>query len=100
MSYKPLPYNVTVKKSSIEGLGLFATVDIPKYTLIGYTHVYMEENITGDNWLRLPLGGFYNHSDEPNCISLERYGEWKELHTIEDIKAGEEITCFYSMYKL
>ncbi len=36
--YKPLPDSVTIKESSIQGLGLFATERITKGTLIGITH--------------------------------------------------------------
>tara|TARA_Y100000389_G_C17366936_1_gene466820 strand:- start:500 stop:838 length:339 start_codon:yes stop_codon:yes gene_type:complete len=104
MSYKPLPFIVTVKESSIEGLGLFATADIPKDTIIGHTHIYIPGNVTGDNWIRLPLGGFYNHSDYPNCKSITTEskvsGQCKYLKSIKDIKAGEELTCSYSMYNL
>ena len=30
MSYRPLPDGVTIKRSPIEGLGLYATEDIPE----------------------------------------------------------------------
>ena len=33
MSYRPLPDGVTIKRSPIEGLGLYATQDIPANTL-------------------------------------------------------------------
>lgn len=100
MSYRPLPDNVTIKESSIDGLGLFATKDIPKFSVIGYTHVYVEDNVTGTDWLRLPLGGFYNHSDEPNCVSLGEDKKFKALYALKDIKAGEELTCSYSLYNV
>ena len=97
--YKPLPDIVTVSKSSIEGLGLFATKDIPKDTWIGLTHLHIIRNRTGDDWVRLPLGGFYNHSDNPNCISKDR-GFYKELFSLHDIKEGEELTCKYKLYEI
>jgi len=31
--YKPLPDSLTIKKSEIEGLGIFATKDIKKNTI-------------------------------------------------------------------
>ena len=37
--YKPLPNGITIKESPIEGLGLFATEDIPANTVIGRIHV-------------------------------------------------------------
>ena len=64
MSYRPLPVGVTIKRSPIEGLGLYATQDIPANTFIGLTHI-LDERFE-NNYLRTPLGGFYNHSDTPN----------------------------------
>ena len=63
MSYRPLPDGVTIKRSPIEGLGLYATEDIPENTFIGLTHI-LDERFE-NNYLRTPLGGFYNHSDTP-----------------------------------
>ncbi len=62
--YKPLPDCLTIKKSSIEGLGLFATKDINTDTFIGLTHI-KDKNFENE-YIRTPLGGFYNHSNEPN----------------------------------
>ena len=45
--YKPLPKVVTIKESSIEGLGLFAPEDIPVNTLIGRIHVPNEKEEDG-----------------------------------------------------
>ena len=36
--YKPLPKQLTIKNSPIEGLGLYAQEDIKKGTFIGITH--------------------------------------------------------------
>ena len=41
--YKPLPNGITIKESPIEGLGLFATEDIPANTVIGKIHVPNEK---------------------------------------------------------
>jgi|TARA_B110000438_G_C15558778_1_gene540199 hypothetical protein len=62
--YRPLPDGLTIKKSPIEGLGLYATKDIEANTFIGLTHI-LDERFE-NNYLRTPLGGFYNHSDNPN----------------------------------
>ena len=62
--YKPLPKQLTVKKSPIEGLGLYATEDINKNSFIGVTHVRDEQ--FENKYIRTPIGGFYNHSNEPN----------------------------------
>ena len=61
--YRPLPDLVTIKPSKIDGLGLFATQDIPKPRIIGRSHVQFT-----DEWERTPVGGFLNHSDTPNCV--------------------------------
>ena len=62
--YTPLPEGLTIKKSPIEGLGLYATQIIKANTFIGLTHI-LDERFE-NNYLRTPLGGFYNHSDSPN----------------------------------
>ena len=62
--YRPLPDSLTIKKSPIEGLGLYATKDINSNAFIGITHI-LDERFE-NNYLRTPLGGFYNHSDKPN----------------------------------
>jgi len=66
--YKPLPKQLTVKKSPIEGLGLYATEDINKNSFIGVTHVRDEQ--FENKYIRTPIGGFYNHSNEPNVIRM------------------------------
>ena len=62
--YRPLPDGLTINKSPIEGLGLYATKDIKANVFIGLTHI-LDERFE-NNYLRTPLGGFYNHSDFPN----------------------------------
>jgi hypothetical protein len=37
--YKPLPDSLTIKKSGIDGLGLFADQDIKHGTNLGMSHV-------------------------------------------------------------
>ena len=62
--YKPLPKCLTIKKSPIEGLGIYAIEDIKANTFLGITHI-LDENFE-NNYIRTPLGGFYNHSNNPN----------------------------------
>ena len=96
MTYKPLPYYLTIKKSTIQGLGLFATDDLDSGLPIGITHI---KDIRFDNdYIRTPLGGFINHSDDPNC-------EWKEdkdgivhMKSTRNIMEGEELTLKYKWY--
>tara|TARA_Y100000389_G_C17442738_1_gene509663 strand:+ start:678 stop:986 length:309 start_codon:yes stop_codon:yes gene_type:complete len=96
--YRPLPKYLTISNSKIEGLGLFAKEDIEKDTMIGITHLLFLDNITKDNWIRTPLGGFYNYSKTPNCYSLDKE-YYKVLYAKDKILAGEELTCDYDLYK-
>ena len=66
--YRPLPDGLTIKNSPIEGLGLFATIDIKKNTFIGVTHIRDEQ--FENKYIRTPLGGFYNHSNDPTVIRM------------------------------
>ena len=66
--YKPLPKQLTIKKSPIEGLGLYATENIKKNSFIGVTHIRDEQ--FENKYIRTPVGGFYNHSNEPNVIRM------------------------------
>ena len=66
--YRPLPDGLIIKNSPIEGLGLFATIDIKKNTFIGVTHIRDEQ--FENKYIRTPLGGFYNHSNEPTVIRM------------------------------
>jgi SET domain-containing protein len=97
--YQPLPHDLTIKESGIHGLGLFAVEDIPADTNLGITHYWLEGKI-----VRTPLGGFYNHSEDPNCYSKIVNPDWRVkracLVTLRDIKAGEEITATYKIQPL
>lgn len=62
--YKPLPNCLTIKKSPIEGLGLYATKNIKANSFIGLTHI--QDRNFENGYIRTPLGGFYNHSNNPN----------------------------------
>ena len=93
MSYRPLPGSLTIKESEIDGLGLFASQDISEGTCLGVTHIYHE-----GEWIRTPLGGFINHSDDPNCVCD---GEKVfKLRILKDIVKGEELTLDYRDKKI
>jgi len=94
--YKPLPDSVTIKESLIQGLGIFATERIPDNTLIGRIHVPNEKE--ENSYFRTPLGGFGNHSDDPNCTKLVMEDESWWIVTIRNIEKGEEITWRYTLY--
>ena len=66
--YRPLPDGLTIKNSPIEGLGLFTNVDIKKNTFIGITHIRDEQ--FDNKYIRTPLGGFYNHSNDPTVMRM------------------------------
>jgi len=96
--YKPLPDLITIKDSGIHGLGLFATENIPENILIGKIHIPSEKEENG--YLRTPLGGFGNHSDDPNCNKiLMEDGSWW-ISTSRAIEPEEEITWTYTLYKI
>ena len=93
--YRPLPHYLTIKPSSVEGLGLFAVEPIRKSTNLGISHVsdiWME-----NGYIRTPLGGFINHNDTPNC-KTSKEGRFLSIITLTDIKIGEELTLKYTMY--
>ena len=110
MNYKPLPYGLIIKDSSIEGQGIFTTRDLRVGCNLGESHyridtsgmssINHEEN---ENLLiRTPLGGFINHSDTPNCgrsqIRMKPgFDKWN-IVVVENILAGSELTLKYTMY--
>ena len=57
------------------------------------THLIHNKDI-----FRTPLGGFLNHSNEPNCARVGLNDKWY-LKTIKDINKNEELTLKYTMYK-
>ena len=80
--YKPLPKQLTIKQSPIEGLGLYATESIKKNSFIGVTHVRDEQ--FENKYIRTPIGGFYNHSNNPNVIRMVS-------DTLPKLKFGDSI---------
>ena len=100
--YQPLPKNecikLTIEKSKVEGLGLFTQLFAPKGVNFGVSHIKIKNEI-----IRTPLGGFVNHSDDPNCekIKLNDKDYIKyNLVTIKDIEGGEELTVKYTFYDI
>ena len=117
-NYKPLPYDMFIEESMINGQGLFASNDIPKGTDLGISHIKIEKDkMSSMELIRTPLGGFINHQaiekklidnelvevSGPNCEKIKHRPkgnktEWN-LITRKDIKAGEELTLHYTFYK-
>ena len=95
INYRPLPNNLTIKKSNIDGLGVFATDNIDKGINLGISHVHHIDY--EDGYIRTPLGGFLNHSENPNC---DIYNDISDLYIItsKKIKKGEELTIKYTLY--
>ena len=104
--YKPLPKELRLGFSDIHDIGVFAKEVIPQGTNFGMTHLQF-----GKNLVRTPLGGFLNHSDDPNCEKAKLkfsnedkqpgyiFNKWN-LITIKNIKEGEELTLTYTFYKI
>jgi SET domain-containing protein len=106
-----------LKKSDLDGFGVFAFEDIPKGTkVISLTH---ELSFTSDAMIALPIPAklyimhygyrrndryflpmdnerFLNHSYSPNlgCTGEQYVGE----EALRDIKAGEELTVNYRTF--
>ena len=113
--YKPLPHGLFIEESGIDGQGLYTNAKLAEGTNLGMSHVELGKLI-----LRTPMGGFINHSKNPNCVkvkSLLTRQEWNhrtylsdnkydlnftkwDLVTIKDIDAGEELTVRYTFYKI
>ena len=97
-TYRPLPDSLEIRPSAIEGHGLFAKCDITKNTDLGITHIRDERFENG--FIRTPLGGFFNHSEKPNCEAYMEDDEFIMLRTIEDIAKGDELTAHYWLYDM
>jgi SET domain-containing protein len=121
--YRPLPNQLTIRNSKIEGLGLFSDIKIIKNSFIGITHVKHES--FPNNYIRTPLGGFYNHSKNPNIIKLGtdifpeyEFGKTLDsnsfssinkknrenlnyffLVSLKDIDPGQELLAQYTFYQ-
>ena len=110
MTYQPLPDSLTIKRSKVHGLGLFALKDIENETNFGISHIKAELGLaTGFNSgiIRTPLGGFVNHSDTPNCSKLICYTAYNGdptliyyLYANRKFEKDEELTITYTLYKL
>ena len=117
--YKALYSSLTIQSSELHGLGVFAIENIPASICLGISHVrsWFEEDMERyhRDYIRTPLGGFVNHSPEPNCCKvgifengdsfsldgvggLARLSDTMAIMTLRDIVAGEEITVSYTIY--
>ena len=105
--YRPLPDGLTIKNSPIEGLGLFTNINIKKNTFIGITHIRDEQ--FENKYIRTPLGGFYNHSNEPTIIRMVsdvlpklKFGDQIDLNaTVKKFEDGDTTgeNLFYNLHE-
>ena len=121
--YRPLPNQLTIRNSAIEGLGLFSENKINKFSFIGVTHIKHES--FPNSYIRTPLGGFYNHSENPNIIKMgtdifpgyefgkildlnsfstinkknEKNFKYLFLVSLSDIDPGLELVAQYTFYQ-
>ena len=121
--YRPLPNQLTIRNSEIEGLGLFSEIKISKNSFIGITHIRNES--FPNSYIRTPLGGFYNHSKNPNIMKLgtdtlpefkfgktinsnlissinkknQKKSNFLFLVSIKDINPGQELAAEYTFYQ-
>ena len=93
--YRPLPDNLTIKKSNVDGLGLFTTENVEVEHRFGVTHIQNSEFENG--YIRTPLGGFINYSETPNCKIIKN-NNTLYLKVINNIKGDEELTLKYGLY--
>lgn len=114
-----------IQPSGIHGIGLFADQFIPKGTMIWKFTPGFDMKLTREQILDFPEllqiyiykyswkskksklycfssdnGKYFNHSDNPNCLSEYKDGEDEVITTsIKDIQIGEEITDNYSSFE-
>ena len=86
--------NTYLDKSKIQGLGLFTQLFVPKGVNFGISHYKIKDEI-----IRTPLGGFINHSDDPNCLKYFDDGFYF-IRTKKLIKVGEELLLKYTFYEI
>ena len=98
IQYRPLPNQLHIGMSKIDGNGLFTSSDISKDSELGITHIKNDSGDFHSNFIRTPLGGFVNHSKTPNC-TLYECGNYLKMKTSKLIQEGEELTLSYSLYE-
>ena len=83
--------------SDIDGLGLFCVTHINKGYSLGISHV--EDSRFPNRFIRTPLGGFINHSAEPNIKKIKDRNTFL-LYTIQKVPMGSELTLQYEWYEV
>jgi hypothetical protein len=96
--YRPLPKELYIGVSDIDGNGIMTLEILEAGKELGISHVKYESGDFHSGYIRTPLGGFVNHSEEPNC-EFYTCGVYMKMRTIKEIQAGEELTTNYTLYK-
>ncbi len=66
---------------------------------LGVSHVPHKD--FEDGFIRTPVGGMVNHSDDPNVVKMKELTKGVyHLVAIRDINKGEEITVKYTFYNV
>ena len=94
--YNPLPEELMLGVSRIHGHGIFAKCNLPRKYDLGMSHIKIPI-IHG--YVRTPMGGFLNHSNEPNCrlfidLDWDDYLVYKVM-TTKKINQGQELFLEY-----
>ena len=98
MTYRALPEGLFVQNSPVAGQGIFTRYELTEGKELGMSH-YLEN---GEIY-RTPLGGFLNHSINPNCVKYPIEQDWGVIYhmkTIKPIKKGEELFLKYTFYSV
>lgn len=108
-------FSFILKPSSVDGIGVFATHDIPAGTQVMTSLfkprqakikdippafrkfiIYLndEDCLCPEHFDRMAIGWYLNHSDTPNIAKDEN----DRVFAIKDIKEGDEILCDYNQF--
>ena len=82
-------------KSHIHGIGVFTPKNLKIGDVVGVSHVYYNESShLYDGFWYMTTHGYYNHSENPNCI-IETRDNLNLIIAKVDIMRGKEITVDY-----
>ena len=87
-----LSSQLSIEKSPIHGVGIFAQDHIPNGTHLGAAQIRRSDggyNVT-------QLGKNHNHSETPTCRN-ELVGDTRHLITTQDLAPGDEVTVDYRL---